>query len=236
MEKLLQDFGFTATEEDVYLTLLRIGPSTAGIIARKAGIHRRSVYDATARLAEKGLIGYISQNNRKYFEAVDPERLREILKEREENLNDVLPKLKLQYTSVVEKQTTLFFKGKDGLKNVFEDQIATGKEILILGASPLAHTMLTYYFHWFNKRREQKKIPIRLLYNEADRKKRTMKHAMIRYLPGEFQNPAAMNIYGDKVAIIHWSKERPFAILINEKEIAQGYRSYFELLWKTAKK
>jgi hypothetical protein len=45
-----------------------------------------------------------------------------------------------------------------------------------------------------------------------------------------------MNIYGDKVAIIHWSKERPFAILINEKDIAQGYRNYFELLWKGAKK
>jgi sugar-specific transcriptional regulator TrmB len=236
MEETLEVFGLTPTEAKVYLALINLGPSTAGILARKAGIHRRSAYDATDRLSEKGLVGYMVKNNKKYFEAVNPERLPELLQEKEQALRNILPSLKAKYHSSLEKQETLFFKGKGGLKTVFEDQLSTKKEILIMGASSLAQTILSYYFHWFNKRREQQRIPVKLLYNEKDRKKRNLKYAQIKYLPAQVQNLAAMNIYGDKVAIIHWSKERPFAIVIQDKEIANGYRTYFEFLWSNAKR
>ena len=46
----------------------------------------------------------------------------------------------------------------------------------------------------------------------------------------------AINIYGEKVAIILWSKENPFAITIKNKGISEGYRKHFELLWRIAKK
>ncbi|MDP3917386.1 MAG: helix-turn-helix domain-containing protein [Nanoarchaeota archaeon] len=236
MEKALEVFGLTNVEAKVYLELLNLGPSTAGMIAKRSGVHRRSVYDAVARLTEKGLIGYMLQNNVRYFEAVDPEKLKKLLEEKQEALDNILPKLKTKYLGGMEKQTTVFFKGKNGLKNVFEDQIKTGGEILIIGASPLAQTMMKYYFNWFDKRRVQKSIHVKLLYGENYRKKRNFKYAQIRYLPKEFQNPAAMNIYGDNVAIIHWSEERPFAVVIKEKEIADGYRNYFNLLWDIGKR
>src|SRR3990167_2347637 len=83
MEKILENLGLTALEAKVYLTLLDLGPSLAGLITRKSGIHRRSVYDALERLIQKGLVGYIVNNNRKYFEAANPERLSELVKEKE---------------------------------------------------------------------------------------------------------------------------------------------------------
>lgn len=236
MEKVLEFFGLTRTEAHIYMTLLNLGQSSAGIIAKRAGIHRRSVYDAVSRLIEKGLVGYMLKNNRRYFEAVNPERLIEILKEKEDAVNKILPTLKGRYSAVSEKQETLFYKGKNGLKSVFEDQLSTQKEILILGASTLAHEILKYYFNWFNKRREERKIPVKMIYTEKFRKRNELKFAHIKYLPQEVQNPAAMNIYGNKVAIIHWSEERPFAILIHDKEVAQGYRNYFEFMWSIAKK
>ena len=205
MEEALEVFGLTPTEAKVYVTLLNLGPSTAGILARKAGIHRRSAYDVTDRLSQKGLVGYIIKNNKKYFEAVNPERLPELLQEKEHALRNILPSLKAKYGAAMEKQETLFFKGKNGLKTVFEDQLATKKEILIIGASSLAQIILSYYFHWFNKRREQQHIPVKLLYNERDRKRRSLRYAQIKYLPAQVQNLAAMNIYGDKGAIIHLS-------------------------------
>ena len=63
-----------------------------------------------------------------------------------------------------------------------------------------------------------------------------LKYAQLNYLHKGLQNPAAMNIYGGKVAIIHWSKERPFAILIKDKEIAEGYKTHFKMLWALAKR
>ena len=60
--------------------------------------------------------------------------------------------------------------------------------------------------------------------------------AEIRYLPEKYSGPAATNIYGDKVAIILWSKENPLAIVIKNKEIAESYKKFFELMWRISKK
>ena len=62
-ETALEKAGLTKIESKVYLSLLDLGPSLAGQISKHSGIHRRSVYDALDRLAEKGLISYIVKNN-----------------------------------------------------------------------------------------------------------------------------------------------------------------------------
>lgn len=236
MERVLEQLGLTKVESKIYITLLELGPSLAGQISRKSGVHRRNVYDATERLIEKGLIGYILRNNRRYFEATDPERILEILKEKEEKVNEILPNLKARYNSVKEKQETVFYKGKDGLKTIFEDQLNIGKEILILGASPLANEILRFYFKWFDKRRAKKRIWVRILFDESVKKNiGKIPLSKVRYLPKDYSSPTAINIYGDKTAIILWSEEKPIAIVIKNKEISEGYRKYFELMWKIAK-
>lgn len=233
----LKKLGLTEIEAKVYLTLLEEGPSLAGHISRKSGIHRRMVYDATERLIKKGLIGYIIQNNRRLFEAVNPERLLALVKEEEKAVNDILPQLKLKYDFAKEKQETNFYKGKAGLKSVFEDQIRDGKEILVLNASALAYELFIGYFTWRDERRKKKKIKSKLLFDEGSRKKLPkIPFAEIKFLPLAFESPVATNIYGNKVAIIFWSKENPFAIVIKQKEVADAYRNYFNVLWKTGRK
>ena len=75
MIRELRDAGLTENESKVYLALLDFGPSLAGIISRKTGLHRRTVYDTTEMLIKKGLIGYILKNNRRLFEAASPARI-----------------------------------------------------------------------------------------------------------------------------------------------------------------
>jgi|SRR3989344_8094123 len=232
MEKILEELGLTENEAKIYLALLEKGPSLAGLISQLTGIHRRSVYDAIERLIQKGLLGYILKNNRKYFEAVNPEQLLSLLKEKENALTDILPKLQEKYHSKKEKQETNFYKGKNGLKTVFEEQLKE-KEILILGASQVANQILKYYFHWFDIRREQKKIPVRIIATRStDLKKIPL--ATIKYIPEEYGSPLAINIYGDKIAILLWSEEKPLAIVIKNSVVAESYKKYFELTWKIA--
>ncbi|MFC1697393.1 TrmB family transcriptional regulator [Nanoarchaeota archaeon] len=229
--------GLTAAESKVYLTLLDIGSSLAGNISKKSGIHRRSVYDILDRLIEKGLIGYIKKNNRKWFEITNPERLIELLKEKEDNIKDILPGLQLKHKMAKEKQETHFYKGKEGVKTVFEDQIKEGKEILIFGASKEGNEMLKYYFPHFDKRRIAKKIKLKVIFDESARNTKFVRKIPLsktKFVPKEFASPTATNIYGDKVSIIIWS-DNPMAILIAQKEVANGYRKYFELMWKIAK-
>ena len=85
--EILKDAGLTNNESLVYRALLELGPSLAGQISRKTGMHRRTVYDITEMLIKKGLIGYILKNNRKLFEASSPERFLDLLKEKENSIN-----------------------------------------------------------------------------------------------------------------------------------------------------
>lgn len=233
MEELLQEIGLTKNEAKIYLKLLEKGTSSAGLIAKFTGIHRRSVYDSLDRLIKKGLIGYIKNNNKKSFEAVDPEKLVNYVKEKENSVLEIVPKLKELQNKVKQTQETTFFKGKYGLRTIFEDQLSS-KEVLILGASKVAVKLMPYYIHWYTKRRIEKKIKLKII-TTNDQNIKKVKLSEIRYLPEKYSNPSAINVYGDKVAIILWSEKNPIAILIKNNEIADSYRKYFEIMWNIAK-
>ena len=231
----LKQFGLTHNEALIYRALLKLGPSLAGQISRTTGLHRRTVYDTTEMLIKKGLVGYILKNNRRLFEAASPNVFLDMIQEKENTIKEILPGMLEEYEKTKEKQETNFYKGKAGLKTVFEDQIETGKEIFVIGASPLAYEILQFYFKWFDKRRKQHKIKEKIIFNKTE-KKLKVPLAEVRYLPQKYTSPLAINIYGNKVAIILWSKEKPLAIVIKNKEISEGYKKYFELLWTIAKK
>src|SRR3989344_594532 len=139
--EILKQAGLTQNEAIVYKTLLELGPSLAGQISRKSGLHRRSVYDTTEILIKKGLIGYILKNNRRLFQVSSPKRFLELIKEKEKEIEEIIPEMLSFYEKTKEKEETNFYKGKQGLKTVFEEQLES-KEILILGASESAFDIL----------------------------------------------------------------------------------------------
>lgn len=235
MRKQLKNAGLTENESKIYLALLELGPSNAGLISKKSGLHRRVTYDILDRLIKKGIIGYIVMNGVKLFQAADPERIMEILNEKRENLLEILPAMTSLYKKTKEREGTSFYKGKKGFKTIFEDQLNMGKEIFIIGASPIAYEMLPFYFKWYDKRRIERKIKVNIIFNKSD-KKIKVPYSDIRYLPKKYTSDVAINIYGDKAAILLWNKESPLAIVIKNKLFAKGYKQYFDLLWSIAKK
>lgn len=226
--------GLTENEAKVYRTLLELGPNQAGTISRKTGLHRRVIYDTTDMLIKKGLIGYILKNNKRFFSASNPDRLLEIIKEKEAGILEIMPQMQMFFAQTKEKEETLFYKGKLGLKTVFEEQIKKGiKEILIIGGSIHANEILQFYLNWYTKKRVKEKIKMKIIFNSKQKHK--IPFAEIKYLPEKYSSPMAINIYGENVAIILWSKDNPFAVVIKNKEISEGYKKYFELMWKIAK-
>ena len=234
MKAELSKLGLTENEITVYLKLLELGPSLAGSISRKTGIHRRTVYDITERLIEKGLVGYILNNNRRYFEASNPEQFKELVKEQESVVDSILPELMQQYNIKQDKKSTSFYRGKRGLKAVFDDQLAQKNDLFIIGGSAEAYDVLKFYFPHYDRERKKKKINAKIIFNyEAKKLKLKLPLATIKYLPKEMSTPSATNIYGDTVSIILWGED-PFAIVIRDKAIAQSYKNYFTLLWKSS--
>lgn len=228
----LKDAGLTENEEKIYIALVELGPTLAGKISRKTGLHRRTVYDVTETLIEKGLVGYILENNRRIFSAVDPQRIIDKIEEKKHSLLPLIDSLKQKFKSSKSGEKTNFYRGKNGLKMVFESQLDY-PEILILGATREAYNKMPYYFKWFNERRKEKKVKIRVITSDKTIQPKIL--AETRYLSEKYAQHMVLNIYGDNVAMILWGKN-PFAIVIEQKEFASGYRKYFELLWKVARK
>ncbi len=239
---LFYSLGLTKNETKVYLTLLDLGTAQAGQITEKSGVHRRNVYDSISRLMEKGLISFVSVNNRKLFSPVNPRRFIELINEKKFELDNLrnefsqmMPELELT-TSLQEKHDVRFYKGVEGLKTVYDDIIRTGKSYIGYGPGHQLEKILKHYLKHFVDNRIKNKIKIKLIYDEASRdniKKNPL--SVIRYIPEHYSSRAALRIYGDKVAILLLSKEEPLAIVIKNKAIADGYKKYFEVMWEAAK-
>ena len=231
-EKLLH-IGLTKTEAKLYVMLLELSKAQAGILSRKTGIHRRSVYDALDRLIEKGLVSYIKENDKRYYLPTDPKRVQEIIDEQKNEISQIMPALQARFMEQAQKQETLFYRGLEGIKTIFEDQIRDGKDVYIIGASHQAKELLRFYLPHYTDKRIKKKIKLHALY-AGERHSTAVPWAQVRYLPASFASLVSTSIYGDKIAIVVWMHD-PVGILIKQPEVAKAFKNYFELLWKMGK-
>ena len=242
-KKILEEIGLTRNETDVYIALLELGSTSAGRLIKHLGMHRGAVYDLLDLLIGKGLVSYVIEANRKYFEAADPKRLTEYfeskkveLEEKEQKLNELIPELQIRRQLSKEEQEGTIYKGKRGLKSIFEDILNEKKEWRVFGASGKFKEIFAAYYIHFHNRRKEAKIKMKIIFEENVRKeKRDLPLSEIRYVKDSSVIPSTTFIYGDKIVIINWSSE-PLAFLMRSKNVADSYRLFFEMLWKQSKK
>ena len=239
---LLEQFGLTRNEAKVYLSLLKSGSTTAGKITEATGIHRRNVYDCLERLMERGLVGFVMINNRKLFEAADPQRFMGIIEEERARLNkkqhavgELIPQLE-KARSFQGKITSeiSYYKGIEGVKTVFEDIFATGASYQGYGATYHMEGILRSYLKEFVRRKEKAGLRARLIYDKRGKSIVKSRLSDYRYIIEEFQAPISVRVYGDKVALMILSTEQPYAIVINHKQTADAFRERFTYLWSKA--
>ncbi|GAH58434.1 unnamed protein product, partial [marine sediment metagenome] len=80
--KILESIGLTKNQALVYLSLLKLGSTTAQNIIKESGLHRSRVYDSLEMLQQKGLVGSVLKDFKQYFQAVPPKKLMDYLDEK----------------------------------------------------------------------------------------------------------------------------------------------------------
>lgn len=236
-QKQLESAGLSPNEAKSYLTLLKLGSASANEISRKSGIHRVSVYDALRGLQKKGLISQIMKSNKLLFEAGNPQKIKEMIEEKElklRNAKEIIPSLLLDFQSSSQKQEVHSYSGISGIKTVLQEMLTSKTEILDFGAEYKIKEFLPYYYPKWDKERVKKKIKMRIVAN-IDIKPTKIKLTKIKYLPSEFNSSVSTYIFDDKVALIMWV-ENPLAIIVEHKSVYESYLNHFEYLWKTAEK
>jgi sugar-specific transcriptional regulator TrmB len=236
IEYELSYIGFTKNEIKIYLTLLRLGKSKAGRLAREARLERTSAYNALNRLISLGLVSYVIESNEKVFCAADPDKIPDIFREKEERAKKIIPELKKIKQFEREKEDVIKFKGYSGIKTVMNDILnscSKGDEYLVLGMEGQLSQKLPTFAEIFVARKDSKKIKSRAIIRKLDDGRKISQYTNVRYIPYNLPSKVNINIYGNKVAVLIWS-DNPEAVILDSKEAAESFRSYFEFMWKHA--
>lgn len=232
--KTLEKIGLREKEVKIYLALLSLNQATATKISDETRIERTLCYSIIQKLIDKGLVSYIIENNVKYFKPAPPEKLIQELKEKEEELKQILPELINLTKFKKEKTKAEIYQGKEGMKTVLRDIIKEGKDYVAFGEEGTQfEKTLPIFSKQFMKKLEENNIHERVLFSKKGKLAKS-KNSKFRFISENYFSPAATLIYSNKVGIILFSY--PYlTILIESKEVADSYKSYFEMLWKIGK-
>ncbi len=250
MEGRLREIGFTPGEEKVYLALLELGNSTSGTIAKHAGVSRSKLYEIMERLSKKGLVSHVKRNNILCFSAAHPRRILDYIRKKEELLRSQrfsFEKNLSFFENFMEGKnshgTIEFFEGNEGIRNVCETflrKAKPGDSFYEFGNSSSGYTDMLGYWNNFSKRRAQKKILAFQIFNQDAKhfgeRRKNLPYTQVKYLPKVGPTHSRVVIYGSESVSITTRSKNPMIIVINNKLVAESFKTYFDVMWEASEK
>jgi HTH-type transcriptional regulator, sugar sensing transcriptional regulator len=248
LEGALREAGLTDYEARIYLALLELGEASTTQILKLLGTHIGRIYDILDTLAGKGLISITIKNGVKYATAADPKRILDYVERRKQEIeqqaiviNEALPQLHGLMSIARQSPHVEIYTGIEGLKTAFQkelDRYKAGANVIVLGVTvniSYPTEALHYFLHTIYSARERLKVNVKKLNDVASRgdNRKNEPSAEIRYL--EMNSSISLNVIED-LSILMISYEPLVCIVIEDKEVANGFRSHFEHLWAIAKK
>ncbi len=236
VKKSLEEVGFDEKEIQVYLSLLKIGETTATKISRETKIERTLVYYIVEKLINRGLVSFKLKNNVKYYSASNPEKILDEIREKEKSFLKVLPFLEQIRKQAYEEDVRVdIYKETAGLKAVMNDMFKRARDFLVLGEQGQIQKHYPIIYQQYLRKLKDTKIKEKVIIREDLRGKIwKSKNSEFRYISEDLLSPTTTLIYDDKILITLWEKPM-FNILITSKKVADSFRSYFNHFWKIAK-
>lgn len=243
MLEQLTELGLSQGEARVFVSLLRLGPARVGAIVREARVSYSKVYDVLDRLAAKGLVSHVTVGSVRHFNAVEPYRLADYLRKKEEALAkqkqlaaSLVPEL-VHVANRNRQSGAEIFTGDRGLRTAYEILLKDASENDVLryfypfnGYHPVA-TPFYSRLHLFQK---EKKVIQRgigtVAFSQSEHYREMAGKVNMRFVP--FPLPGTMDVFGDKLLLVSW--EARAGILVTSKEIADHFARYFDSVWEIA--
>lgn len=237
--ELLIQMGLSEVQAKIYLYLIKHGQSTPTEIAKGINENRTTVYSAAEKLEaheiiskkDRGKVSAYIPNHPSVLESIAEKRLRKVARQAK-NLESNLPSLINYYNEYQSTPGTTTFYGQEGVKMIWDKVIAT-KAPYYFVRSRYDEIADKKMLEDFKLARAEKNIeseditPSEFTNNKSDemRKKYLL---MTRTLlpPNEYDSPVEIDIFGDNVAFINFSKNG-MSTLIESPEIADAMRQMF---------
>ena len=179
----------------------------------------------------------ITQSNKRIYEAASPSHLNNLIKEKQELLNQVMPTLEQEFKLKKEKQEVFHFLGPEGVLQAYYMMLDQHKPILALGTSGLNRKYLRHRHEMWDRERKKRKITGKALYYEFKRKVEMFDdpEVDIRYIPDKYKSLGSVDICGDLVVNLLPVEGNVMAIVIENRVLADTFRNFFNFIWDRAK-
>ncbi|MCK4730625.1 MAG: hypothetical protein KAT28_04865 [Candidatus Aenigmarchaeota archaeon] len=231
----LIEVGLTKNQAKVYLEVMVCPEQTGGEIAKKLSIDRSFAYNVLSSLIDKGLITYITKQDKRLFYPSDPENLLNEIEEEKNKISKLVDKLKLIEKQKKLKRSVKIYEGKSGLKAYVRNFLNTDSFVTFGGGGNLKILeVLKYTYPQYLKEFNRKKIEGKLITSpqNKDIAKNLYKNSnvKIKNING-LKSEVNFTIFKDNLAI-YSAEKKPFVIIIEDKNIANCLKQYFDKLWQ----
>jgi sugar-specific transcriptional regulator TrmB len=245
IENTLKSLGFESEEIKTYLLLLELGQITAGILAKKLGVPRSSLYGFLKKLGEHGFVLESQKRGVKIFTAENPEKISllftqkiENLKTNQEQFKTILPHLKRANQKLVSPKM-ITFEGREGLQSALKDILLYyDLETFAFWPQKKMVEMLTPdFFRYHNKERIKNRLSVKAIWPE-NQIVQIKDHPYfgvgkeflreIRISPKEIDFTMGYWIYGNKVVFVSSQKES-FGFILESNEFVEMLKAQFNL-------
>ena len=240
-EQTLMDLGLSLNEARIYEALVDIGEASVNTISIKTKINRSNVYDAMERLCNKGLTTELFVKSQKYYKAIHPRRLLELLKEKEDTIEDIMPKLIKKFEANQQQEEAYFYRGVEAYKNYMFDILKEKKPYYCIGGKGMWFDERLKFFRMkFDRERQKSKISFNHIFDEEMKKRikepLKFKKNEFKFLPKKYCSKMTMEFFGDYTVIYSGEefgklKDEPTVFVIKSKEITEGFRKLYQFMW-----
>lgn len=237
---LFEELGFSPNEAKIYEALLDLKEAGVGEISIKAKVHRRNAYDALNRLVEKGFVFVAMTKSDNIYSPVDPGKLLEIIREKEQNLNKALPELHRRFAAKAINQEVYIYRGIEGFKNFLRDVVRVNQDAYVIGGKfNILDPRLKYYQEQAIKDLARNKKKIFFLFDAEIKNEKIDRNIFgenYRFLPAEYSTKSTVNIFGDYIFYSSVNRLREIddeatMFVVHDQILAESHRTWFKFLW-----
>ncbi|MFA5049485.1 MAG: helix-turn-helix domain-containing protein [Candidatus Micrarchaeia archaeon] len=240
-EETFRELGLSSNEAKIYESMLGLGEVNVDLISVKSKVHRRNAYDSIAKLIEKGLVSEVFVENRKYYRAINPSRLSDILYEKQKKIETIIPELEKKFIKGATQEKAYIYKGIQGFKNYLKDIIETGEDGYFIAAKGgWFDERLKYLIPKFLKESEKKGLKHYHLFDFEMRQKMPeifgQKNFIYKILPKEYSTTSAVDVFGDHVVTFTGLNIGKLdgdltQFVVISRGLADSYKTWFKLVW-----
>ncbi|MBD3362352.1 hypothetical protein GF362_01380 [Candidatus Dojkabacteria bacterium] len=245
LTNIFKQLGLKEEHEKVYLANLAWGETIITNLARKTKIPRTTVYLLIEDLLNFGLVTQTLKNGKTYYVPASPEILETLLEQKQKQLQNSIFELKSKMSDIKamnnsnsKKPKVEFLEGSEGIKQAYE-RTFEAEEIWIQCLTEdyqqvIPDNFFEDYFNRFFKKSDIKSKEILKLDDEDYVSKyQSDKNLQLR-VPIQSKTETDFWVYDNKVTFISFNKDRPYALVIEDEDIARCVRNMYDLAWKRA--